>query len=515
MKAKTYSVIVLLLIVISFTFCTKEWETHYKEEESSVNVQLWDTLKSSEEYSEYVKYMELLKLDTIVKSDKIKTLFVPSNEAMNQYLSGDTAGLTEVLKYHIIPTYFMLRNIVDSKGESIRTFDGKYALIESMNQTYLFEGNEILYSSPMFLDGKFYLLKNVAIPKQNIYEYIQRNNIAIREYIDLQNTVLLDKELSRAIGFNDLGQTVYDSVTTTVNSFEEEYFQISRESKNIFATLAIPGKESYESALNEMARNIGNGYSTYEDIPDSWENNVLIPALLHKGIFAGLLEPTDFHKRKMPNVAGDTVIIDFEIDPTSRYECSNGLVYTYSSFSVGDSLYKTNIVEAEDLCENISTYQYAWIDEKVTVVGDKVFQPTKEKIIGASNDTIVNIVFGNNYQHPYSIKFKISDVFPQKYRLVWRTNYITTGIYQILVNEEIIKLGISEYEEYDTNKLTDGFFSVLGYKLYPNKKGFCDLDGWVENITEFGDITVEIKYIGPGQSSDNGLIFDHLTLVAE
>lgn len=515
MNIKSYHTILLILLMFAFKCCTKEWEDHYTEAESSVNVKLWDTLKSSGQFSEFVKYLELFHLDTIISSDKVKTLFVPTNEAMNEFLAGDTTGLKETMTYHIIPTYYMIRNVGNNQHQRLITFGGKFALIQNLNQSYYIDGIEILSSSPMFLDGKYYQIRNVAVPKPNIYEYIKWNNTAVQKYIDLQNIVLLDKELSKVLGFNDQGQTVYDSVTTVVNSFEVDYFAISKEYSNIYATLVIPGKENYENALNEMAQNLGGNYSTFEDIPNSWENNVLIPALLHKGIYGGLLGELDFLNRKLPNVAGDTIIVDFEIDPASRYICSNGLVYDYKTFSVGDSLYKIKILEAEDLCYNISTYQYAWFDDKVTVTGDKRFQPVKEKISSASNDTIVRINFGSNYQQPYSIKFKINDVFPKKYRLVWRTNYLTTGIFSIHVNGKIVKLGISNYDEYDTSKLTSGFFSVLGYKIYPDKKGFSDLDGWVENLTEFGDVTIEIKYSGPGQSSDNGLIFDYLALESE
>ena len=77
-------------------------------------------------------------------------------------------------------------------------------------------------------------------------------DVSFQAKSDGQNIVLLDKELSKVLGFNDQGQTVYDSVTTVVNSFEQDYFAISREYSNIFATLVIPGKEAYENALNEI-----------------------------------------------------------------------------------------------------------------------------------------------------------------------------------------------------------------------------------------------------------------------
>ncbi|MEX0980569.1 MAG: fasciclin domain-containing protein [Bacteroidales bacterium] len=513
-KLKTYYAILLLFIVI-FPFCTKDWTDHYLEADSDVNERLWDVLSSSDEFSEFVKYCKLFHLDTIINSDKIKTLFIPTNDAINVFLSEDTIGFKETLQYHIVPTYFMLRNVENNQHHRLRTLEEKFALIQNINSNYYFDGVEIFYSSPMHLDGKYYQIKEVAVPKPNIYEYIKRNNPSIRKYIDLQDSVILDRELSKPVGFNDNGQTVYDSVATVINMFEEKYFAISREYRNIFATVVIPGKEIYENALSSMAQDIGGNYSSFEDIPESWENNVLIPALLHKGVFSGLLQPMDFLTDIMPNVAGDSVIIDFKADPASQIICSNGLVYEYETFSVADHLYKMKMIEGEDFVKEIGDGQYAWIDNKVTIVGDRSFQPSKDKISGASNDTIVYANFESNYQQTYSIKFKVSDVFPQRYRLVWRTNYRTTGVFSIYVNDEIVKLGISGYEQFDTSQLINGFFSVLGYKLYPNSKGFCDLDGWVDNITDFGDITIEIKYFSSGESPENGIVIDYLALESE
>jgi hypothetical protein len=501
----------LLLILLC---CTREWDDHFIDEGGSVKVSLWDTLSSSGEFSEFVKYMELFHLDTVVKSELIKTLFVPTNEAFAEYLTGDTTDFRDVLTYHIVPTYYMVRNIGNNSYDQLKTYEGKYALIENVENTYFIDGIEIVYSSPMHLDGKYYLIEKVVVPKPNIYQYIKRNNNAIRNYIDLQDTLILDKELSRAIGFNEYGQTIYDSVTILTNRFEEEYFAISKEYKNIFATVVIPGKESYEMALDDMARDIGGSYTSFEDIPDKWENDVLIPALMRKGVYGGLLESTEFLQKKLLNVAGDSVCVDFSIDPGSKAVCSNGIVYKYESFIVGDSLYKNFVIEAEDFVRNTSSFQYAWIEEKVTIAGDKSFRPTKEKITGASNDTIVNLSLGSKYAQEYSIKLKVPNVFPRKYRLVWRTNYRTTGLFSIYVNGELVKLGLSGYEQYDTYNLINGFFSVMGYKIYPDKKGFCDFDGWVENITEFGDITIELKYLGSGAANDNGYIIDYLTLEA-
>jgi hypothetical protein len=87
------------------------------------------------------------------------------------------------------------------------------------------------------------------------------------------------------------------------------------------------------------------------------------------------------------------------------------------------------------------------------------------------------------------------------------------------VNGEKVLLGyntqnpeIGKHEDYDTYKLRNGFFSVLGYRKYPNPKGFCEVDGYV-TIPEYQNVEITIEYVGPGESTDNGLSLDFVALI--
>lgn len=504
--------ILFLIFIIGFTSCKDEWGSYYEPDRKSVDVKLWDSLKTMEKYSEFVKYLELYNLDTVVRSAHTKTLFIPGNKAFNEYLqNADTTGLKEILQYYITPTLFMVQN-VDNKYK-LKTLSEKYALIEDKKTHYNFDETGIKLISPLYRDGKYYEITDVIKPKPNLYQYLAQNNPVIKNYIDTQDTTILDKEASEPLGFNDQGETVYDSVTMERNLYEEEYFAVSEEYRDLSATLVLPMKETYESALDAMAMTLGSQYQSHEDIPKEWQNNVFIPQLLDKGTYYGMKDPEDFNKDKLANINGDSIKRDFQVDPFSRTICSNGFVYNYSSFSVGDSLYKEYRVEGEALVDSIGLNRYSWDPDKVEITGDESFRPSQQKISTASGDTVVNLEFTSNYQKKYSITFKMKYVFPNDYRIIWRTNYRTSGIYAIYVNGKRVKLGLSEYDQYDTYKLSSGFFSVLGYKLWPNNQGFCVMDGKVNNITEYGDITIRLEYVAPGESTDNGMNIDYVALL--
>ena len=514
------------VLIISFSSCTKDWDTHYSTQEENVNMKLWDAVKSDGKYSEFVKYIEsFYELDSVVKSPVPKTLFIPDNDAFKAFIQQqDTAGLKEIMAYHIIPSFFMLRNIDNNSQKRIETLFKKLVLMQNTNGRFLIDNIDITYGSPAYTDGKFYEIKNVVLPKPNLYEFQKLYNPVFYQYIKSRDSLVLDVEKSKPIGFDDNGQTIYaDSVTYNINRWEKEYFPISTEFKTIAATMILPSEADYNNALDKMCLNLGSKFQTKEDIPKLWQKNILVPKLLDQGAFGGLIDENYFEKEIITNVKGDTINVDYILNTASLKYCSNGWNYYYTSFTVPDSLYLQSVMEPENFVEKTGTDKYSW-KEEVKVDGNVAYQPVKQLVVGASNDNVVTVKFDKKFNGRYNITFTLKDVFPLKYRLVWRTQYRTTGIYTIYVNGQKIPLGLTQTDEYDTQDiLVDGGFysvkSLFGDFIinYPDSRGFCDVDGYVENITEFGDVEIKLEYKGPGQGSvsglDNGLSIDYIGLM--
>lgn len=507
---KNIMISLFILVALVLFSCTEEkWEEHYENIAPEVNQNIWDTLKTMDQFSEFVRFAEILKIDTLMESSNTKTLFIPTNEAFEDYLAGDTSELRKTMLYHISTTLFMLRNVTTER--KLKTLSEKFVLIKNTGNTFSYDGVEITDPSPIYKDGKYYTLSQVVKPKPNLYEFIKLNNSAFLEYVDQHDSVFLNKEESVPLGFNEEGQTIYDSVYTIVNMFEEEFFPISKEFRDFTATMIIPSQEQYNQALQAMAEDLGGVFRTYKDIPTKWQYNVLLPELIHRGIYSGSLESSDFLVRKLANIVGDSIKVDFFVDPGSKFTCSNGVTYEYDEFSISDTMYYgENIMEAEDLVYSIGSNRWAWIEEEVIVTGETQIQPKKQKVVEiASNDTVVDVPFGTNWQGEYAIEFEIPDIFPAKYRFVWRSSYRTTGKFAIYVNGEL-------QLEYDTYNLSSSVFSVSPdiYKFWP-EEGFNQFDFYVTNIVEYGDVHIKIEYLEPGKGSDNGLNIDYIALIPE
>jgi len=493
-----------LIILGAILLCScsrEEWEEHYNNYEEHVNMELWDAVREEPRYSNFVEYMEEYRLDSLFESELSFTLFIPDNDALES-LNDTTSSVDIILANHISETVFMTRNVETSR--KVQTLRGKFAIIDRTAAGYTYEGQLIEYSSPLYLDGKFYEIAEIAYPRLKLYEYITVFCPTVKEFINNKDSVYLDKSLSTAVSFDEHGNTIYDSIFGVVNIFERDYFAVSQEHRDKSATLILFTQEQYNDALDEMAGILGAGYNNHEDIPGKWQSEVLLPDILNKSLFYGILNYSDF-KQTMVNIAGDTVVIDpGNINPDSKYRCSNGLVYSYYGFMVPSDLYHGIIqIEGEELIDSIGVGRYAWKED--IIVSGYLAEPVKNFSLEASEKYLLNIALPRRYDGIYTVSFQFINVFPMKYRLEWRANNRPSGNYAVYINDQMIG-------EFDTYELRSVVISVTGESFIP-EGGYNSKDWWVDNITEFGDVTVRIEYLDPGSSSSNGLNIDYVALI--
>jgi uncharacterized surface protein with fasciclin (FAS1) repeats len=508
-KMKLKIVILFLTVIVAVSGCKKEWEDHYDVYPETVNQNVLEALQNDTQVSDFVQLLKDFQYDTLFQSDISYTVFAPTNEALQQFLSSNQVDTT-LLKYHISAHFIQSGNIEGKR--KIRTLSKKFALFEKYGNESKLDGILIDSESPLYKNGKYFIIDQVAEPRPNLYEFFAQNNQVLQEYIDSQDSIILDKERSKPIGFDDEGNTIYDTVSIVYNEFEEEYFPVSEEFRNKTATIVFPLKEDYEAALTVMAQNMGAGYTSHEDIPDVWQQEILVPFLLEKGVFENMLEPEEFVWKspkdtlKLKNILGDSIQILYT--PVEKSICSNGYAYNYQEFEVPDSLYNTaSRFEAEVLLEETGVDRYAW-GENVNVISDSPFQPYQEYIASASNDSIVRVLFQKGYSGSYSVEFNTQNLFPRKYVMVVRTHMDIGGIYDIYVNDELIRT----FDYFDYVRYRGVLPSVTGDRFIPEGR-FNRFDMYVDNITEFGKAKIKFEYKGPGNAPSNGLIIDYIDFV--
>jgi hypothetical protein len=160
-------------------------------------------------------------------------------------------------------------------------------------------------------------------------------------------------------------------------------------------------------------------------------------------------------------------------------------------------------VQGEHLAKLLGAGIYGW-KEGVTVTGSST-APVKSFSSFADNDSLISLTLGPRYAGNFMLEFTIPRVFPQRYRLEWRANNRPSGLYEVYVNDE--KVG-----EFDLFLLRNVVMSVTGQMFIPSG-GFNSKDFEVNNITEYGDVKIGIKYIGSGSQTNNGLTMDYMALI--
>jgi len=502
-----FKIILAVLIVTAFG-CTENWDDHYYNQPETINGNVWDAVKSNSELSSFVTLMEKYKYDTLFLTDDTYTLFVPDNSAMAK-LTASQVSDTTILNYHISRHFIQP---VDVQGKrKLQTLAEKFSTFEEISGKPTYDGIDIGYESPLYINGKFFIMGQVAIPRLNLYEYFGVNNPYLKHYIDTKDTIIIDKEKSRPIGFDAKGNTVYDTVAVKYNLFEYAYFPVSREFRKWTATFAFPRKPNYENGLTTMAQKMGGVYKDYNDIPVKWQEQILIPYLLNQGTFLNMLEIPEFkgksvlsYKRKytMMNINGDSIIIDYV--PKEPYLCSNGIYYDYTNFVVPEKLYNDTVkYQGEWLLRTTGVNAYKWRDS--VSVTPTSYIPRKDYIKGASNDSILVVNFTKGFTGAYNVTFKSTNLFPRKYRMEVLTHMDIGGIYNIYVNNVLVKT----FDYYDYVRLRGIVKSVTGANFVP-KGRYNKFDCYVDNITTYGKPTIRFEYKGPGSAPGNGLFIDAL-----
>jgi uncharacterized surface protein with fasciclin (FAS1) repeats len=509
MKSKMkFKISILMGLALLFvTSCSKNWEDHFDIYPETVNKNVWDVMQNDPEISKFVQILKDLKYDTLFLSDIPYTLFVPTNNAVDQYKTQNTIDQL-LVDYHISSHFIQSEHVVGKRY--IQTLGEKFALFEKNGSELKLDGISLMKESPLYKNGKYYILEQVAKPRPNLYQYFDATNPVLKEYIDSQDSVVLDRENSKPIGFDEFGNTVFDSVLIDYNKFEVKYFPVSIESRNESATIVFPKEQDYNNALTAMALDMNiPGFVDYRDIPLDWQYDILIPHLLEQGVFENMLEPEEFMWKspkdtlKLKNILGDSIQIFYT--PIEKAISSNGYAYNYDNFRIPDSLYSGSVkFETEWLLDETGINKYAW-NSRAKVQSSQFFAPLQEYIKGASNDTIGKVMFPKSYSGNYSLEFNTKNLFPRKYAMIVRTHMNIGGIYDIYVNDKLVKT----FDWYDYVKYKQIIPSVMGGRYLPTGN-FNNFDMWVDNLTEYGSAKIRFEYKEPGKVTNNGLVIDYI-----
>ncbi len=511
---------ILLLMASVFIACQPEIDDYfYKDtDEEYVNTDVLSLLKENPDYTSFVDLVEEVNGDSIFNNGNVFTLFVPTNEAFNNL--DPTISSQDLFNYLVTESYISIHQI--EQEAMLQSYGGKFVKFEVLGDSaFVYDGVDITKGSPLANNGRYYELADMVNPRPNIYEYFARSNPFFKAYYDNEDSIYLDKELSTPTGFDEDGNTVYDTVLSTINRFEEDYFEISEEFRSRRATMLVFSEQQYNDALVDVSTGLG-----IDSIPAAWQNDVLMPYVLDHSVFRNLVDYSTLQMGTVNNINNDSVDINPEnIDP-NYYECSNGRVYNYSNFGVPEELYMVNdTVFLIDRLTKLGDELYGWGTE-FEITGTK-FPPE----ISDTKSLIVDLG-SRNYSEEFAFSYKHHNIFPGTYRIKFKMNLVgNIGTWKFFVNDQQLPLKQYPYQdfpsfwewEYDLFDLRDGFISPYPSEISPLFSTYvyngqtCMFEALVEEgtITTFGDVDVRLEYVEPtgGANSFNaGINIEYIAL---
>jgi hypothetical protein len=268
-----------------------------------------------------------------------------------------------------------------------------------------------------------------------------------------------------------------------------------------------------------MAQKLGGNFIDYKDIPVNWQDNILMPFLLDHGTFSNMREASEFKplnplkkkvKYNMRNILTDSIYANYT--PINQYIASNGLAYDYDKFVVPDSLFSGIVkFEGEWLAIKTGTNKFGWrkgVSVSSTTFFDVLVQyATTSNDTVPSNDSLLVVNFNKGYTGTFKLQFNVKYMFPMRYRMIVNTHMDVGGIYDIYVNDVLVKT----FDYYDYTRARGGIINSVetGKKLVPFGR-YNRFDCYVDNITEYSRPLIRFEYKGPGSVANNGLIIDNI-----
>lgn len=367
---KTIITKALLLSVLTVAVACSELkdDEHYSNTETPIsNQELKIVNMTSQEYIN--SRSDLSSMNTLFanqgiyeelsKKGQLSTILVVTNDHFRQ----PTDKIEFVTRSHVSDISISPANLDD--GTRLMMWHGKYVNVSIDEQGK--EGNivdHILFNNGAVKEvvktstGYIYVISDMIETPTSLYDFI---NDLDDDYSIFRDMVLssggkeFDRVNSKAIGVNEQGNTVYDSVFIYRNTFFESV-NFDMNSESLTATLLLPSNAVINAALNDAHQRLASWNMERSDsIMKSW-----------------ILKSSFYNKRYTPAEMMTTTQTDLKsifstqwrtnvqrVDTSDPIELSNGIVYKVTDLHLPNNLLMYRLKDYFYYYENCTDEQKA------------------------------------------------------------------------------------------------------------------------------------------------------------
>lgn len=385
MKRNKFIYLLAILSVMFLGACSELSDKDYfKNIGTNVNSDEMEVVDmSSEEYlsssPEYSDINELFKehgiYQTLEQKGQLCTMLVVENEDY-QAPQGKESEIDNAVKAHVSDMAVSPANLkTEGNNMRIMMWHGKYINIdlddaarnEGKVAGHIMFGTSSVKKVVKTNSGYIYVLSSLLNIPKSIYDYITNlddNYSVLRDSILASGTKEFDKKNSKAIGVNDEGNTIYDSIFIYKNThFLEKNVDLSSES--LTATLLVADNSVIQAAIDDAVARLEK-WGMYDEWNLERQNSIrytlthwiMDAAFFDKKYTPAEMQSTDEEKCMLTSIFSNvwkTSVQEIDPDPI---ELSNGVAYKVKKIHI------PNNVLIWRLKEEFSIYEFCTAEQK-------------------------------------------------------------------------------------------------------------------------------------------------------
>jgi hypothetical protein len=496
-----FSLVITLLLglIVTLGSCRKI-DDHYNDYPSGYNNGLWEQIANDPADSVFVRLIKRVNLEKLISDNSSLTLWIPTNEACAKLNDLSDEDLKRVLMFHISISATQLDMISDSIR--VQTLLGKYLTLVRSNGSYAVGESQVLNMNTPAKNGVIHQLSSVLEPRISLMEFLEarRNRYSLLyNHIIKYNKVVVDILHSVKIGYNDKGQSIYDTVKIRTNSFlknigdlyaENMSYTTNFASDNVF--MQALSDHVYPYFTNLTGFNVATDTIFIPKLMDSlMVNNTFLNGVLYAPgkntlqrsyvdtawvkVAGGLIVPETYRKN---------VIVKAEkVD--SMTLCSNGLAYVFKDLDIPKNWFSYPYGKLAH------TYRAKFIDSleyKSPIVSKGTITLANRKTNGKRYESYDPVRMEWFEATDSFIEYKV-DVLPMRYKLVRECNNLYSGFVQASVSYNNDDIYTPVGEPFDNVVFANNPADNSGLTFLPAAWG-----RWVQPLTFTKPGVVKIRF---------------------
>ncbi len=261
LKIKKYKAALTIPVFVGilglFFACNDEWKEHYDNKSAGGEESLLSVLKQDPELSMFVKMVEISGLSQAMNGTEAYTVWAPADEALKaqgisleNLSAADSARIVTMTKNHIA-RYFYSTSEIEFNRKRILMLSTKYIYFEKAGNQYSFDEQPLTVVNSICTNGVLHKLNGTSKYRDNLWEYIKNTADlkSVYDFIIKYDSTYLDLNRSKAIGINDEGYTIYDSVKIFNNRLMKYYIGELNLEDSIYTVIA-PTQAAYSKVFD-------------------------------------------------------------------------------------------------------------------------------------------------------------------------------------------------------------------------------------------------------------------------